>query len=153
MSVRSEQTLTEFLTTDPELLAMKKRYRELTGQSLVGYNWDEFRGLDHYLSCLRRMVAEVEVEMREAKESGRCPKAFDMSEQLWEILQHDLETNPELLKLKQRYYKLTGQALPEFIWENYIGWDQYRSPWLYLATMHRLVDEAEAKIKEETTKS
>ena len=145
MNLQTGQTLTEFLTTDPELLAIKKRYRELTGQSLVGYNWDEFRGVDHYLSCLRRMVSEVEAEMIEAKGIGRPPKVFDMSEQLWTILRNDLESDPQLSQLRQRYYELTGENLPEFIWDDYIGWNKYRNPWLYLATMHQLVAETEKK--------
>lgn len=52
--------LTRFLTSDPEIVALKKRYHELTGRHLPGWNWNNYHNLNHYVACLREKVAKAE---------------------------------------------------------------------------------------------
>ena len=67
MSKKAWVELTRFLTTDPEIVGLKKRYYELTGKHLSGWNWDQFCNLNDYVSYLRRKVAEAEAAAKETK--------------------------------------------------------------------------------------
>lgn len=60
--------LTRYLTTDPEIVSLKKRYHEITGRYLPGWNWNSYRSLDHYVECLRQWVAEAEATAQTDKQ-------------------------------------------------------------------------------------
>ena len=54
------QNLSELLLKDPEIVNLKARYKKLTGKHLPGWNWEEYRDLDDYISTLRQMTKEAE---------------------------------------------------------------------------------------------
>lgn len=60
MADESWAKLSNFLLTDPEIVGLKKRYHELTGAYLPGWNWDEYCDMDEYISKLRKMVEDAE---------------------------------------------------------------------------------------------
>ena len=60
--------LTRFLTTNPEIVSLQNRYHELTGYYLPGWNWNDYHDLNHYVACLREIVAEAEAEATTEKE-------------------------------------------------------------------------------------
>ena len=67
MSEKPLTKLLRFLATDPEIVGLKKRYHELTGKHLSGWNWDQFCNLNDYVAYLRRKVAEAEAAAKETK--------------------------------------------------------------------------------------
>ena len=111
--------LTRFLTTDPEIVGLKKRYRELTGYCLPGWNWNEYRDMKDYISYLRGMVDEAELHA-ERMQNG----CF-------------LLADPKIVNLTKRYYEITGRYPP--------GWD-WRSGQIdyYVECLRKWVAEAEA---------
>ena len=67
MSEKPLAKLLRFLATDPEIVGLKKRYHDLTGKHLSGWNWDQFADLNVYVAYLRRKVAEAEAAAEKEK--------------------------------------------------------------------------------------
>ena len=63
----SLEKLTTFLCTDPEIVGLKKRYREITGRCLPGWNWHDYRDMDHYIARLHELVDEAELNAERQK--------------------------------------------------------------------------------------